>query len=391
MNHTNNLRRRSLLLASLLPAAFKAAAAQDIVRIGLVLESSGPFAEFGNQMQAGMSVYQKQFGTIAGGKRVELIVKDAGGPNPALAKRLATELVTRDKVQFLGGFGFTPNALAVAPIATQAKIPMVVMNAAATGLSQHSPFIVRTSFNYAQMVPPIAHWALKNGSRKAYVLVADYAPGHDAEAAFMKAYKAGGGEIVGSVRTPIVTLDFSAYMQRVKDAAPDVLFAFVNGGNVSPAFFKEYREKALDRAGIRVIGTGDIVDEADIDVIGDRALGAVTVFPYSMHHKSETNARYVQDYRALRGPTARPSVMSVSAYDGLALIYAALNATKGSADGETLVDAMRNAAAWESPRGRVRIDPRTREIVQDEYIRRVARVGSELQNQEFATYKPENQ
>jgi len=382
------LPRRAFLVASFLLAATSARAAPDTVRVGLILETSGPFAEFGRQMEAGMQVFQNQFGLTAGGKRVELVVKDAGGPNPELAKRLATELVTRDKVQFLAGFGFTPNALAVAPIATQAKVPMVVMNAAATGLTERSPFIVRTSFNYADMVPPIAQWALKNGSKKAYVLVADYAPGHDAEAAFVKAYKEGGGEIVGSVRTPIMTLDFSAYMQRVKDAKPDVLFAFVNGGNVSPTFFKEYRDKGLDQAGIRVIGTGDIVDEADINVIGDRGLDAITVFPYSMHHKSDLNARYVSDYRKLRGAQARPSVMSVSAYDGLALIYAALNAAKGATDGDALVNAMRSAS-WESPRGHVRMNPRTREIVQDEYIRRVTKAGGELQNQEFETYKAE--
>jgi branched-chain amino acid transport system substrate-binding protein len=380
--------RRAFLVTCGLFAITGVAAAQDTVRVGLILETSGPFAEFGKQMQLGMAVFQKQFGTSAGGKRVELVVKDAGGPNPELAKRLATELITRDKVQVLAGFGFTPNALAVAPVATQAKVPMVIMNAAATGLTERSPYIVRTSFNYADVVPPIARWALKNGSRKAYVMVADYAPGHDAEAAFVKAYKEGGGEIVGSVRTPMMTMDFSAYMQRVKDAKPDVLFAFVNGGNVSPTFFKEYRDKGLDQAGIQVIGTGDIVDEGDMDVIGDRALGAVTVFPYSMDHKSELNARYVRDYKALRGANARPSLMSVSAYDGLALVYAALNATKGNTDGEALVNAMRSAS-WESPRGKVRIDPRTREIVQDEYIRRVTKVGAELHNREFETYPPE--
>jgi branched-chain amino acid transport system substrate-binding protein len=388
----NSTRRRAFapvfVTACALLGVAGTASAQETVRVGLVLETSGPFAEFGQQMQSGMQVYQKQFGTMAAGKRVELIVKDAGGPNPELAKRLATELITRDKVQVLAGFGFTPNALAVAPVATQAKVPMVVMNAAATGLTQRSPYMVRTSFNYADVVPPIARWALKAGSKKAYVMVADYAPGHDAEAAFIKAYKEGGGEIVGTVRTPMMTMDFSAYMQRVKDARPDVLFAFVNGGNVSPTFFKEYREKGLDQAGIKVIGTGDIVDEGDMQAIGDRALDAVTVFPYSMDHPSALNARYVRDFKSLRGPQARPSLMSVSAYDGLALIYSALKATRGNTDGDALVNAMR-AAAWESPRGQVRIDPRTREIVQNEYIRRVTKVGPELRNREFETYPAE--
>lgn len=378
--------RRAVLAAGALAVCSPVAFAQDnTVRIGLILEMSGPFADFGKQMETGMRVYQKQFGQMAGGKKVELIIKDAGGPNPEAAKRLATELVTRDKVHILAGFGFTPNALAVAPIATQAKIPMVVMNAAATGLTERSPFMIRTSFSFGDMVPPIADWALKNGSKKAYVLVSDYAPGHDAEGAFMKAYRAGGGEVIGNVRTPVVTVDFSAYMQRIKDAKPDVIFTFVNGGDVSAAFFKDYREKGLDRAGIKVIGTGDIVDDPVLDVIGERALDAVTVYPYSMHHKSDLNARYVRDYRSLR-TDIRPALMSVNAYDGLAAIYAALTKTRGNTDGEALVNAFRGAQ-WESPRGMVRIDPKTRDIVQDQYIRRVTRFGKEIANLEFTTYK----
>src|SRR5437868_543227 len=283
----SRLSRRGLLAACAFTLAAPAAFAQDTVRVGLIAEMSGPFAEFGKQMEAGIRIYQKQFGDSVAGKRVEVIVKDVAGPNPELAKRLAQELVVRDKVQLLAGFGFTPNALSVAPIATQAKVPMIVMNAAAADLTAKSPYMVRTSFSYPDVVPPIAQWAIKNGSKKAYVIVADYAPGHDAEAAFLAAYKKAGGEILGSVRTPMMTLDFSPYMQRVKDAKPDVLFAFVNGGDVAPAFIKEFREKGLPEAGAKLIGTGDIVDEAIIEVIGDRALDITTVYPYSMHHKSE--------------------------------------------------------------------------------------------------------
>lgn len=374
------------LLAAFTLAAAPAAFAQETVRVGLIAEMSGPFAEFGKQMETGIKVYQEQFGESVAGKRVEVIVKDVAGPNPELAKRLATELVTRDKVQVLAGFGFTPNALAVAPIATQAKVPMVVMNAAAADLTAKSPYMVRTSFSYPDVVPPIAEWAIKNGSKKAYVIVADYAPGHDAEAAFVGAYKKAGGEIVGSVRTPMMTLDFAPYMQRVKDAKPDVLFAFVNGGDVAPAFVKEFREKGLPEAGIKLIGTGDIVDEEIVDVIGDRGLGITTVYPYSMSHKSELNARYVRDFKALRDAKARPTIMSVAAYDGMAAIYAALKKTHGNADGATLIEAFRGVQ-FESPRGVVSIDPKTRDIVQDEYIRRVEKVGGTLVNTEFETFK----
>ena len=372
--------------AAVITASF--AYAQEPVRIGLLTEMSGPFADFGKQMEAGMQVYQKQFGLSAGGRPVEIIIKDDGGSNPEVAKRLAAELITRDKVQILAGFGFTPNALAVASIATQAKVPMVVMNAAATGLTDKSPYMVRTSYNYGDIVPPIANWALKNGSKKAYVIVADYAPGHDAEAAFVKTYTEGGGEIAGSIRTPLMTTDFSAYLQRVKDAKPDVLFVFVNGSDVSQSFWKAYREKGLGPSGIKVIGTGEIVVEPDLLAIGDAALGAVTVFPYSMQHQSEVNERFVSSYLTLQGTKEPPDIMSVSAYDGLALIYSALNATKGNTDGDALINSMKSAS-WESPRGPVHIDPRTREIVQNKYIRRVTKVGAEFQDQEFAVYKPE--
>ncbi|MGH8789147.1 MAG: ABC transporter substrate-binding protein [Cupriavidus necator] len=379
--------RRALLAACAIGLSAPAAFAQDAVRVGLILEMSGPFADFGKQMETGIKVYQKQFGETVAGKRIEVIIKDVGGPNPELAKRLAQELVVRDKVQILGGFGFTPNALSVAPIATQAKIPMVVMNAAATGLTAKSPYMVRTSFSYDDIVPPMAQWAVKNGFKKAYVLVADYAPGHDAEAAFIAAYKQAGGEIVGTVRTPVVTLDFSPYMQRVKDAKPDVLFAFVNGGDVAPAFFKEYREKELEQAGIKLIGTGDIVDESAIDVVGDRALDTVTVFPYSLNHKSDVNTRYVQDYKTQRDAKVRPSLMSVSAYDGMAAIYAALKKTNGNTDGQALIEAFKGVRL-DSPRGAISIDPTSRDIVQNKYIRRVTRVDNVLGNTEFETFKP---
>lgn len=378
--------RRALLAAGGLALATPFAFAQDVVRIGLVAEMSGPFAEFGKQMQAGIQVYQKQFGDTVAGRKVEVVIKDVGGPNPEVAKRLAQELVVRDKVHVLAGFGFTPNALSVAPIATQAKVPMIVMNAAAANLTAKSPYMVRTSFSYPDVVPPIAQWATQKGSKKAYVIVADYAPGHDAEAAFIAAYKKAGGEIVGAVRTPMMTVDFSPYMQRVKDAKPDLLFAFVNGGDVAPAFIREYREKGLPEAGVQLVGTGDIVDEAIIEAIGDRGLDLVTVYPYSMHHKSALNERFVRDFQSLRGAKARPTIMAVAAYDGMAAVYAALRKTGGKSDGPALLQALKGQR-FESPRGEIGIAADSGEIVQDEYIRRVGKVDGVLANVEFQTFK----
>ncbi|NLZ12321.1 MAG: ABC transporter substrate-binding protein [Alcaligenaceae bacterium] len=359
--------------------------AQEVVKIGMVVEMTGPFAEFGRQMKAGIEAWQKQHGDSVDGRRVEVIYKDVGGPAPEVAKRLAQELIVQDKVSILAGFGFTPNAMAVAPLATQARVPMVVMNAASAQLTSRSPYMVRTSFGYDTMVPPIAQWALEQGHKKAYMIVADYAPGHDAEKAFKQAYEQAGGEIIGNVRVPLMTVDFAPYLQRVKDAKPDVLFAFVNAGNVAPALFKDFKIKGLDQAGIKLIGTGDIVYESILDVIGDNGLGATTVYPYSMQHPSELNRAYIQQFQEALGAKERPTIMSVSAYDGMALIYGGLKKAGPGADGKALLEAFKGLS-FESPRGPVSIDPETHDIVQNQYIRRLERVDGELMNVEFKTY-----
>lgn len=386
----NQINRRLAIAALCAVGALQAAPAlaQDTIKVGLVAEMSGPFADFGRQMEAGIRLYQKQHGDTVAGKKVVVITKDVGGPNPELAKRLATELIVREKVQLLAGFGFTPNALSVAPLATQAKVPMLVMNAASSGLTAKSPYMLRTSFGYDQIVPPIAQWARKEGVRKAYVLVADYAPGHDAEAAFIQAFKTAGGEIVGTVRTPVMTVDFAPYIQRIKDTQPDALFTFVNAGDVAPALMKEFRDKGLHDAGIRLIGTGDIVFESALDAIGDKALGVVTSYPYSMRHASPLNAQFVAGFQQQAPATSnRPTIMAVSAYDGMAALYAALKKTGGQADGATLMEAFKDLA-WESPRGPVRLDARTRDIVQTNYIRRYEKVGAEFGNTEIGKVAP---
>ena len=351
--------------------------AAETVKVGVITPLSGPFAEFGNQMQAGITIYQQQHGTVVAGKTVAVTYEDSGGANPELAKRLATQLVLRDKVQVLAGFGFTPNAMAVAPIATSAKIPMVIMNAAAESLVTKSPYIVRLSFNLPTTVPAMAKYAVAHGAKKIYIVTADYAPGHDVEAAAMKAFKQEGAEIVGAVRTPISSFDFSAYMQRVADAKPDALFAFVLGADQNISFMRAYRERGLPQAGIKLIGTGDITDEPVMDSIGDNGLDTMTTYPYSMAHPSKENETFVKAFQALRGATARPNIMAVSAYDGMAAIYGALEKTKGDPEGPALVEAMKGMALT-SPRGPISIDPVTRDIDQRMYIRRVERTGKGL-------------
>jgi len=375
------------LLAATVLAAAPAAFAQEVVKIGFIGELSGPFAEFGRQMQTGIRAYQKQFGDTVAGKKIEVVYKDTGGANPELSKRLAQELVLRDKVQFLTGFGFTPNAAAVAPVAAEAKVPMIVMNAAAGGLTARSPYMARVSFSFPDVVPPMADWAMRQGYKKAYVMVADYAPGHDVETAFIAAYKKAGGEVVGSVRVPMTTVEFAPYLQRVKDAKPDVLFAYVNAGDVAPALIKEYRQRGLAEAGIKLIGTGDITTEESLKVMGDAALDTVTVYPYSAGHRSELNTRFVRDFTQILGQNEQPTVMGVAGYDGMAAIYAALKKTDGKLDGAALMEALKGLQ-FESPRGPVTIDAATRDVVQNEYIRRVQRVDGALQNVEFETFKP---
>lgn len=382
------LKRCKLGLLAGLMAASGLAMAQDTIKVAMLASMTGPFADFGRQMETGIKAFQAQHGDTVAGKRVEVIFKDTGGANPDIAKRQAQELIVRENIDILAGFDFTPNALAVAPLASRAKVPMVVMNAAGEKLTSRSPYMIRTAFEIADVVSPIAKWSVQEGAKTAYVLVADYAPGRDAEKAFVQAFEEAGGKIVGTVHTPIVTQDFAPYLMRVQDAKPDVLFAFVNGGDVAPALIREYKVRNLEADGIKLIGTGDIVDEPIMNVIGENGMGLVTVYPYSMHHESPLNKEFVAEYRRLRGADSRPAIMSVGAYDGMAAIYKALEKTNGDTDGPGLMEAFKGMEL-ESPRGHIRIDPESRDVVQAKYIRRFDKVNGEYANVEFKTYAPE--
>lgn len=380
-------KKTCLAACALFLASTGIAAADGTVKIGVLGVMSGPFAEFGAQFMGGIKAFQKLYGTKVAGKDVEIIVKDVGGPKPDVAKRLAQELVVHDKVDVLTGFAFSPNAAAVAPIATEAKVPMVVMNAAATNLTAASPYMARVSFVLSSLVPPMAKWAVKKDYKRAYLVVADYKPGHDVEAAFMKAYPDAGGTIVGNVRTPLMTVDFAPYMQKIKDIHPQMIFAFVNGGDVMASFLKAYREKGLDKDGIVLLGTGDITVEPDLPVVGDAASGLVTVYPYSAEHDSKLNHEFVKAFKEARGGKGMPDIMGASAFDAMHAIYKALEKSGGSTDGLKLIDAMKGMKL-ESPRGPIMIDPKTRDIVQNIYLRRVEKVGDHLGNVEFETFKP---
>lgn len=356
--------------------------AADPVKIGLILPMSGPFAAYGKQIEHGVKLYLAQHGDTYGGRKIELIVKD---DNPGTAgdvdKRLAQELVVKDKVDILAGFGLTPSAFAVAPIATEARKPMVVMNAATSAITTKSPYIVRTSMTLPQNTAPIASWAAKNGIKTAFTLVADYGPGQDSEAQFKKTFTAAGGKIVGEVRAPVKNPDFAPFLQKIKDTKPDAVFIFLPPGAETIAFMKGFKERGLADAGIKLISTGDLPDEDILDAIGDASLGLTTAFHYSEAHKSPENQAYVAAYYKAY-PKDRPNFMSVGGYDGMHLIAEVLKKTGGSTDADKFIEAAKGMK-WTSPRGPVSIDPATRDIVQNIYIRKTERVDGKLQNVEF--------
>jgi branched-chain amino acid transport system substrate-binding protein len=366
-------------LASLFLAG--TATAADALKIGLILPMSGPFAAYGKQIENGVRLYLKQNGDVVAGRKVELIVRDDTGVAPEISKRAAQELVVKEKVDILAGFGLTPSAFAVAPIATEAKKPMVVMNAATSAVTTKSDYIVRTSMTLPQNTAPIASWAAKNGIKKVFTVVADYGPGIDAETQFKKTFAASGGEVVGEVRTPMKNPDFSPFLQRIKDAHPQAVFLFVPAGEQGIAFMKGFAERDLAKSGIKLIATGDLTDEDVLDAMGDPALGVTTSFHYAEAHKSAENKAYTEAYYKAY-PKDRPNFMSVGGYDGMRLIAEVLKKTGGDAGGDAFIAAARGMK-WISPRGPVSIDPATRDIVQTIYIRKVERVAGRLQNVEF--------
>ncbi len=381
-----NISKRRLLLASLLSsmtlASTCALAQQESFKIGFILPMTGPFASTGKQIEAATKLYVAQHGNTVAGKKVELIFKDDTGA-PDVTKRIAQELVVNDKVSVLAGFGLTPLALATAPIATQSKTPMVVMAAATSSITEASPFIVRTSFTLPQAAVAIADWAPNNGIKKVVTLVSDYGPGIDAEKYFKDRLSFNGGQVIDSLRVPMRNPDFAPFLQKVRDLKPDAVYVFVPSGIGAP-LMKQFAERGLDKAGIRLIGTGDITDDDILNGMGDVALGVVTSHHYSASHNSPVNKKFVEAFgKANNG--LRPNFMAVGGYDGMRVIYDAAKATKG-AGGQALLDAMKGQI-FESPRGPMFIDAQTRDVVHNIYIRKVEKVNGQLWNQEFASIK----
>jgi branched-chain amino acid transport system substrate-binding protein len=356
--------------------------AQGTVKIGLIMTYSGQFADAAAQMDNGIKLYMKQHGDAVSGKKIEIIRRDTGGA-PEAAKRLAQQLIVRDNADILAGFVITPEALAVADLSAEAKKFMVVMNAATSIITTRSPYMARVSVTLPQNCEQLGTWAFTNGIRKVHTMVSDYAPGHDAEASFQSAFKAAGGEIAGAIRMPVTTVDFSPFVQRVKDQDPQALFVFIPGGSQPPALAKALVERGIDPKKIRVMGQGEITDEQALAGMGDAAIGIITAFHYDYNHPSETNAAFVSAYNAEF--KRNPDLFSVGGYDGMHLIYEALKKNGGKADGEGLIAAAKGMA-WESPRGPLSIDPQTRDVVQTIYIRRVEKVNGQLRNVEIEKF-----
>ena len=352
-------------------------------KIGLILPMTGQQASTGRQIEAAARLYMAQNGDTVAGKKIELIVKD-DTTVPDMTKRLAQELVVNDKVNVLAGFGITPSALATAPIATQSKTPQVVMAAATSSITEASPYIVRTSFTLPQASVSLADWAPKNGIKKVVTLVSDYGPGIDAEKFFKERLIFNGGQVVESLRVPLRGPDFAPFLQKVRDLKPDALFVFVPSG-AGAAVMKQFLERGMDKAGIKLIGTGDITDDDQLNDMGDGALGVVTSHHYSTYHPSAVNKKFVEAFqKANKG--MRPNFMAVGGYDGMRVIYEALKVTKGHGGGDALLAAMKGQI-FESPRGPMFIDAQTRDVVQNIYLRKVERKDGQLYNVEFDVIK----
>src|SRR5438105_5117459 len=361
------------------------AAFAQTVRIGIVNTFSGPQASFGEMTDRAFKLYLKLHEKeLPPGVKVRMISRDDGGPNPDKAKQLAQDLIVRDKVNLLAGVVFTPNAMAVAPLTQEAKVPLVITNAGTSVITTRSPYLVRTSFTLWQSSYPLGQWAAKK-FRKAYTLVSDYAPGHDCEEAFTRGFKQGGGDIAANVRVPLQNPDFAPYMQRVKDAKSDALMVFIPAGRTATAVMKTFSDLGLDKAGVKLIGPGDITTDEELPNMGDSALGVITVHHYSAAAERPANRRFVEAWKKEYGASSTPNFVAAAAWDGMDAIFYVVKAQKGKIDSERTMALLKSYKNPNSPRGPISIDPETRDIVQNEYLREVRKVDGQLANVELET------
>lgn len=381
-----HLFRRLLLAAASTCALLPCLAAAQTVKVGIVGPFSGPFAHYGSLFKAGVEAYLESQGGKLAGRTVEFIYRDTGGPNPGQTKNLVQELIVKDKVDYLGGFVFTPNAFAAAPLAQQSQTPMVVFNAATSSVTDKSEYIIRTSYTLWQVTVPLAQWVARNNIKKVVTAVTDYGPGIDAETAWKSEFTKQGGTVVESIRMPIATTDFAPFIQRIKASGAQAVYTFLPGGPPNLGFVKAYNENGLAKAGIQFLGTAE-TDEYDLQKFGDSALGLTTAFHYSAAHDSPANRKFVEALKK-KDPNVVANYASVGAWDGMYVIQKMIEATGGHKDGLKAIAAARTLQ-WESPRGPVRIDPKTRHIVQNVYLRKVEKLGGVMVNKEVQSFGPQ--
>ena len=380
------LRHRSFVAAMLAIAIFAALpAAAQTVKVGVVLSLSGADSLPGQQIQRGMQLYLKENAkTLPAGAQVELLVRDDTGPNPDVAKRLTQELIAREHVNLVVGALYTPNAMAMAPLVTEAKIPFIVVNAATAAVTRQSPYIVRVSFTLWETAYPLGKWVAQQGGKKGYTAVSDYAPGYDAEAAFAKGFVEGGGTMIGSVRLPLGNSNYVPYLQRIQDARPDSLYVFVPVSE-APAMMRAVGGLNLSAAGIKLVSTMDLVPDQQLLTMGDIVKGLVTSGSYSAAGDRPQNKAFVAAWKRDYGPDAVPDFTGVQGWDAMAAVFAVIKKTGGQFDGDQALAILKEWKNPDSPRGPIEIDPATRDIVQNIYIRRVEEIGGRLANTEFAT------
>lgn len=360
------------------------ALAAEPIKIGFVSSYTGDSATQGRVIDATIAAFLKVHGDMAGGRKIEIHKRDDTGIAPDVARRLAQELIVQEKVDLLMGIAYTPNAIAVAGVSTSAKVPFLLVNASTSHIIAKAPYTARYGMTTAQVTMPLAQWAYKNGIKTAYALFQDYGPGIDAGKAFTESFTAAGGKILGEVRVPVGNPDFTAYLQRVKDAKPDAMFVFVNATSGGPQLLKTYRDMGLAKAGVRIISTGALVDELDLPATGDPAIGVISSFDYAPTHDSKVNRDFVRAFKE-QDPKDDPDFVAVATWDALTAAYKAIDALKGNLDAEKFMDQLKGMK-WESPRGPVMIDPETRDIVQNVYLRRTEKRNGKLVNIEFMTF-----
>jgi branched-chain amino acid transport system substrate-binding protein len=379
------IRRSQSILALAFLGLMTGAASADVIKVGIIGTMSGPYALFGQNFKMGIDAWVAEHGNKVGSHEVEFVYKDEESPNPAKSKALAQELIVKDKVQYLAGVYFTPNAMAIAPLLEESKTPLVVMNAATSAIVEKSPYIVRTSFTMWQNTVPAANVAFKNGAKKVAIAVSDYGPGIDAEAAFKKTFETAGGAVVEAIRIPLATTDFSPIMQRIKNSGADTIFTFLPSGPPTLGFVKAYIDNGLKAGGVKLMSTGDVVTEPDLPTIGDAGIGILSTYHYSVSHDSPENKAFLASIQKGGGKLDDVTMTSVAAYDGARLIYKMIEATDGKRDPDKALAAVKGMK-WVSPRGPVSIDPATRHIRQNVYLRSVEKVDGRLINKESQTF-----